>query len=213
MRLSLALLAVGVALLPGCATKEAGDAAPRPGAGLAEYQQLVRESRDGIARAVELLDRVSAQTNHCPAKMVRAFAREVETLQVESVRVRSRSQAIQARGDAYFNHWEENLVQVKDAQVRALAEQHRPQLHDGFARIKLASQRAGEGFKPFLSGLRKLENALENDAGSVGTTPTRELIRATREKGGQVSEALAAIGQELGAMSALLTPAKLSTKK
>jgi hypothetical protein len=205
------LTVVGLAL-GGCATPEASGSSPKPGEGIARYRQLVRESGMAIAAMGSALDRVGAQTNRCPAGLVKAFSREVQRLQAESIRVRSRSQAIQARGDAYFQNWQENLASVKDPQVRALADERRPQLQDCFARIKMGSQKAGEAFRPFLAGLRKLQNALETDAGSVGAQSTRELIRSTREQGGKVEQALTGIGQELDAMTALVTPAKSGTR-
>jgi hypothetical protein len=207
-KLAALVLAVAGMAMAGCATHETSSSSPKPGEGITLYRQLVRESLKAIATTVSSLDRVGAQTNRCSARLVKAFSEEVQELQAESIKVRSRSQAIQARGDAYFQNWQENLMSVKDPKVRALAEDHRPQLQECFARIKLGSQKAGEAFRPFLSGLRKLQNGLETDAGSVGTDSTRELIRVTREKGGQVEQALTGIGQELDAMTAMLTPAK-----
>ena len=201
-------MAVALATLVGCATNDTAREAPKPKDGIAEYREIVREALAAIATALSSLDRVRAQTDRCSPRIVRAFSKEVQTLQAESIKVRARNQAMQARGDAYFAHWEENLARVKDPRVRELAQRHHLQLLQSFARIKQTSQQTGDAFRPFLSGLRKLQLTLENDSGCLGTDATRELVRSTRQKGRQVQAGLVAIRQELDAMTGLLTPVK-----
>jgi hypothetical protein len=210
-KLAVLLLAASAMAMAGCATGKTSSQTPKPGEGIALYRQLVKESLKSIGTTVSSLERVSAQTDRCSPRLVKAFSREVQELQAESIKVRSRSQAIQARGEAYFQNWHENLASVKDPKVRELAERHRPELQQCFTRIKAGSQRAGEAFRPFLAGLRRLQNALETDPGSVGMGSTRETIRATREHGAQVEQALLGIRQELDAMTAMVTPTKPQT--
>jgi hypothetical protein len=207
-RFAFSLLAAGVTTLVGCATHDAARRAPRPGDGIAEYQQIVDDALQAMGTALRSLDRVSAQPDRCSPKVLAAFSKEVERLEVESMQVRARSQAMQARGDAYFENWHENLARMKDPRVRERAEKHRPQLQQHFANLKLASDNAREAFKPFLSGLRRLQSALENDPGTVKTEATKDLIQSTRARGQQVKQGIVAVGEELTAMSSLLTPAK-----
>ncbi len=204
-------LAAVVTTLVGCATKDATAKAPQPKNGIAEYRQIVDESSKEIQTALRALDQVSAQTKTCPPKVITAFAKEAQRLQVDSIKVRSRTQALQARGDAYFENWHENMVRLKDPKIRALAEQHRPELQQNFEKIKVASKQTGDAFRPFLAGLRKLSGELENDPSAVGAEVNRELIRSTGEKGREVLQSLANVRQELDAMTAIITPTK-STK-
>jgi hypothetical protein len=211
MKPILPLLTIAVITLAGCATQDEARQEPRPGDGIKEYRQIVQESLKAIGEAASALDRVSAHTNSCPPRLITAFSREVLDLQAESIRVRSRSQAIQARGQAYFDNWQETLDRVKDPRVRALAQEHRPQLQECFARIKGRAGQAGDAFKPFLSGLRKLQNSLESDPASISTDSTRQLIRVTQQSGQLLAAALEGIRQELDTMKALLTPSKSPT--
>jgi hypothetical protein len=208
MKRVLPILAAAVVTLAGCATRDGAGPAPQPKQGLAEHQRILRAASKGIASALSCLERVSAQTNRCPSRLVAALAAEVQDLQVKSIKVRSRWQAMQARGDAYFQNWQESLAHVKDPRVRKLAEEHRPELEQRFGRIKVASQQAREAFKPFLSGLRALQIALEIDAGNIETKANRELIGVTREEGAQVERALATLQQEIDAMAVMLTPGR-----
>ena len=205
-KLAGSLLTAALAAVAGCATQNMERKPPRPGQGLSEYRRIVIESQKDVADALRSLGRVSAQTNRCPPKMCAAFSRKVQWLQVESLKVRARVEAMQARGDAYFEHWDENLERITDPKVRGLVDEHRAQLQQRFNNIKQESQQAREAFRPFLSGLRKLNNALEKDPGTVGAVGTRDLIRATDENGRQVEQALAAIREELRSMKLLATP-------
>ncbi len=67
------------------------------------------------------------------------------------MRVRARSRAILAHGDAYFEHWQENLARMKDPRVRELAGKHRQELPQHFANIKRLAEKTGDTFKPFLA--------------------------------------------------------------
>src|SRR5580765_5200908 len=91
------LTGVVLGLFPGCATHPDATSAPRPGSGVYEYRQLTSESVTGVLKALGWLEQVSAQAGRCPSKIVSGFAKQVEQLQVESIRVRARGQAIRAR--------------------------------------------------------------------------------------------------------------------
>jgi hypothetical protein len=199
-------------LLSGCATSKVGSRAPLPENGIEEYRQLTSEALDSVLLALRSLDQVGAQAGHCPSNVVVAFSDEVQRLQVESLRVRARSQAIQARGDAYFAAWSENLARMKDPQVRQLAERFRPELERSFARIKLESQQAGDAFRPFLHGLRELRVELEAKGGSLDTESATRQLRATRAQGELVLQRLGAVSGELLVVSRMLTPAKPAAK-
>src|SRR5262245_26279193 len=96
---------VALGLIAGCATYDPTTRAPRTGRGLHEYRQLTSESVTSVLTTMNWLERVSAQTGRCSPKIVSGFARQVEQLQVKSIRVRARGQAIRARGEAYFEAW------------------------------------------------------------------------------------------------------------
>jgi hypothetical protein len=205
-----AVPAVIAGFIAGCASSGASGNTPAPGDGIAEYKQITAESLTEVQAALTSLDKVSAQTNNCSPGVFNAFSSEVQRLQVASIRVRARAQAIQARGDAYFENWQESLALVKDPEIRERAERFRPQLQHTFSNVKLASQQTGEAFKPFFSDLRKLRRELEIDPAVIGTAATRALIRAAREDGNQVLQRLSAVQQELQAMTRILAPEKSS---
>jgi len=167
---------------------------------------VATDARQAMHDALSSLAAVSAHSNRCPPEVLSAFSAEMQRLQVGSIQVRARAQAMQARGDAYFERWHEHLARVKDPEVRALAERQRPALEESFRRIKLLSQEGREAFGPFQSDLRKLRNALEMDPSSIGAEPTRNWIATAKGNGEHVERCLTSIVGELDSARAMLTP-------
>jgi len=205
---NLQLIVVGLIALSGCATHDSSKASPRPGSGIKEYQEMTKEAQTVVSAALNSLANVNAHTNDCPPNVRAALAHDLERLQVDSLRIRSRAQAIQARGDAYFADWSESIKQIPDPKVRDAAERHQPQLEQSFSRIKLASQQAGAAFKPFLAGVRQLHVDLENSPLAARSGSDNELLGTTREHGKEVLKQLSNITNELHEMTVLLMPAK-----
>jgi hypothetical protein len=197
----------------GCASEKTTREASTPKNGIAEYRQTATVADQAIRRALDSVATVGAQSNRCPSEVLSNFSVEIQRLQVESIQVRERSQAMQARGDAYFEQWQDNMTKVKDPNVRAMAEAKRPQLQESFQKIKSLSQEGREAFNPFLSDLRQLRNVLEKDPGSINAPATRDLMKQAVEYGQHVEKCIAGIAQELDAMSAMLVPPQQSIQK
>jgi len=190
----LALLCV---LLCGCATTKFSN--------IDEYHQLTKQAEDGVESALRSLQKISAHPNKVSHRQVAAFGRDVQSLYVNSIKIRARAQAIQARGDAYFASWSESLANIKDPRVRERANRYRPQLEASFGRIKAASQNAGAAFKPFSAGLQKLRVELETKPGGIDNSADRDLVAKTAEYGLEVLKQLGNIDSELVLMRKLLS--------
>ena len=199
-------------MLAGCASNDPNPNAPRPRNGIAEYQQITADAQRSMQKALEALKRASTHTLPVPPSAVKSYSDAVERVEVESVRVRARSQAMQARGKSYFENWEENLARVKDARIRELAQQHRAELEQDFDKIKVTSQETRQAFEQFLSGLRQLRTVLEEDPKAMAADSTRALVTATYQEGREVEKGLAGIRNELNEMTRMLMPAKPGSK-
>jgi len=160
-----------------------------------------------VQQALGWLDRIGAQTNRCPPKLVEGFSEEVDRLHSESLRMRARARAIVARGDAYFDAWATNNIAPESPQARKAAE-YLPQLRDSFGKIKLAGQQTGGAFTNFFSGLRKLRVQLEQNPSATETIETHGLIGTTRDSGAQVVQRLGVLRNELDHVIPVLERAK-----
>jgi hypothetical protein len=194
-----------VLLMVGCASKAPSPAEPSPGSGIAEHRMAVADAQKALCRMLTSLAAVSAQSDRCSPKVVAAFSDEFQRFEVESVQLRERFQAMQARGDAYFGSWHDQMAQGQAPQRRAFLENQRPALQEHFQKIKVLSEQGREAFGSFLAGLRKLRNSLERDPASLGTQTMQETLPSTRAYGEHVDRCLVTIGRELDSMSAIMT--------
>jgi hypothetical protein len=204
---------LAVLLLGSCATSHSEKTAPRPGAGLTEYLEVVNGSRQAVQSALDSLDALSSQAAAPSPAVVSAFSGEVDQLASKSLTVRARSQAMIARGDAYFENWQQNMASISDRQVRAAAELHRAELQQSFADIKRNLQLVRESFQPFLAGLRHLRQSVEADPAQVSVNATRDLIQAAKSHGAEVNQRFEMVAAELKKMLAMITPATTAAKE
>jgi len=200
------LAAVGAVLL-GCASTETARKEPTLRQDFIEYRQLVALAMTQVGATLSALDEVAVQASGDPRRAYGAFAKAVHRLEVDSIKVRSRTQAMRARGDAYFEHWVEYLAGVKNEEVRRRAEEHRAELKRSFDGIQEASQQVREVFRPLLSDLQKLRAVLEAEPTLVRIDAQKSLILAAKDKGRQVQQGLDRILAEMNGITALLRPA------
>ena len=194
---NLLVFAFLAALFCGCATTRLPN--------IDEYRDLTKEGRAGVQASLRSLDEIAAHPANVSSKQLASYERDVQNLQVNSVRIRARIRAIEARGDEYFASWSETLANLKDPHVREAANRSRPELEAAFGRLKAASQAAGAVFKPFSAGLQKLRVELETKPAAVDSADDRELIRKTSENGLEVLRQLQTIDVELATMRKILT--------
>jgi hypothetical protein len=153
-------LALGLCALiaAGCAgpseTSSSMPPIPKPGKGIAEYREVAREAHKAVSRTVDSLearDRTRTSTGQ-PAGFDKAF----ENLEVTSIKARARAEAIIARGQQYFDEWQEQLATNQPA---AQAEYNRLFAH--FTRVRDLSGNVRSEFRPFMASLRLFRASLD----------------------------------------------------
>lgn len=144
-------------LAGGCAAPSGSSAAPKPGSGIAEYRQVVREAHRSVAATVKSLEALAqpwTQTS-TPHPALAGFDQTLHQLELTSVRSRARAEAIIARGQSYFDEWKENLsANTNQANARAETERY-TRLFEHFGRVRERSGKVREEFRPFMAKLRE----------------------------------------------------------
>lgn len=208
------LPAVAVAaVLAGCASTDTVRKERTPRDDFREYRQNVVEAMGLVDATMRAVDEIAAQANRDPRPAYQAFAKAVHRLEVDSIAIRARTQAMRARGDAYFEHWEKYLAGVDNEQVRQLAEQHRSELKQSFEEAQQASQQVREAFLPFLSDMQKLRAVLEADPSLARIDAEKSLILAAKNKERQVQQGLDRLLAEMNSMTAMLRPHGTTPKR
>ncbi|MEI6784118.1 MAG: hypothetical protein WCQ21_24765 [Verrucomicrobiota bacterium] len=198
--------AIVAAVVVGCTSTEIARKEPAPRADFIEYRHIVVQANGHVDAAMHALDEISSQAHRDPRPAYAAFAKAVHRLEVDSIKVRARTQAMRARGDAYFEHWQAYLGTVKNEQVRKLAEEHQSELKQSFEEAQLASKQVREVFRPFLSDLQRLRAVLEAEPSLARISAQKGLILAAKDKGRQVQQGLDRILVEMNSMTAMLRP-------
>lgn len=210
-RRGLGLSVVALGIIAGCATHQtASKPMPPPKDNIAQTRQLVGDSLKASQAALRTLDRISALTNACPPELFAQLARAAHRLNVDSLKVRARAQAMKERGPAYFQQWHLDLARHPDPQVRNAAAQAKERLDESFGKMDQSFQPLRESFKPFQAGMRRLVNGLEKDPASARSDSSKALIRSATENGRNVVASLTSVLKELDSAATLLPAAKSS---
>jgi len=204
-RCAVLLLLAAALLAAGCASSGTPRHAGQVGAGIAEFRQLVINTRDAVGTVLRSLDEVATQADHNPRPAFKRFDEALHQLEVVSVKTRARADAMRARGDAYFDEWEEQLSGTNDEQARKTAVERRAQLRTTFAEIRRNSQQVREEFKSFLSNLRDLRILLGNDLTVTGVDAAKPVLLKTKSDGLRVQQSLNKVVAELNSVAATLS--------
>lgn len=147
-------LSLPVLLAVGCATSGAGSHAARPGDGLREYQKLVSGLRKAVAGCVQSTESLANATSKSAAAAHARFNESAQRLEVVSVSARARGDAMEKRGEAYFEEWAEEIAGSGDEASRRAAKVRFAELHQHFDGILKESRQVRQDFRRFLDGLR-----------------------------------------------------------
>ena len=150
------LMALGL-FASGCAgpSESSGKAPiPKPGSGIAEYREIARQAHSAVARTIDSLE--ALERPKATATQPVAFDRALEDLELTSIKARARAEAIIARGQKYFDEWQEQMGTNHPA---AQADYNRLFAHFGVIRERSAEVRAE--FRPFMAGLRQFRATLD----------------------------------------------------
>ena len=204
-----ATLAAVAALFAGCGTTSGYKQADKTGAGIAEYRAEVVRVKLAVDDALSSLDQIQLTASTNPRKAYERFTTSVKNLDKVAAKAQARGAEMKAQGQAYFAQWEQQLSQVKNQEIRKLAEERRAKLLEAFDGIKAIAEPLKSQFDPWLSDLKDLQNYLGNDLTIAGVDAAKKLFVKARSDGAEVEKSIDALMTELNSIAATLTPANL----
>ncbi len=196
------------ALLCGCGTTAGYKQADKTGAGIAEFRDEIVTGQAAIDATMSALGDIAASANTDPRKPFEQFKKAVGNLESTAAKIRKRAQDMQAQGQAYFKQWEQQLAEVKNPEIRSLAEQRKAKLQATFASIRTHSEPLKAKFDPWMSDLKDLQKYLSNDLTIAGVDAAKDLFTKTTNEGLEVQKSMGALVAELNTIAAAITPAK-----
>ncbi|HZO51643.1 MAG TPA: hypothetical protein VFB63_02955 [Bryobacteraceae bacterium] len=140
-------------LLAGCVAPPDKPPIPKPGSGIAEYREVVKHAHRAVADTVDSLQTIARDPNRSLADFDRTF----DQLELNSVKARSRAEAIIARGQNYFDEWKEQLALTNKPSAQADYDR----LYGHFTLIRERSSEVREEFRPFMANLRQFRASVD----------------------------------------------------
>lgn len=201
---AIALLALAVTLCftTGCVTAKPDSRAPRRGEGVREYERLVSGWRKAVTNSRRAVEALAVEPLIDSTTTATRFDHALQRLEVDSIQARARADALEKRGEAYFDEWAEEISSAGDGASQQAAQARFAELHEHFQRILQQSQQLRQDFRKFLEELRGLRTEL-------GPKPAPTAVLHLQEK----LTVMAAHGREVEAVAdRLITTLKAAEK-
>jgi chromosome segregation ATPase len=206
---SLAFAAFAVtALITGCQT--AGyQKADKTGAGIAEFRTEIVNGKKAVDGTMAALDQIAVKANTDPRSAFENYSKQVANLESVAAKARKRGEAMKQSGQAYFKQWEEQMAQVKDENIRKLAQERKAKLQECFDKIREYTEPLKQQFDPWMQSLKDLQSYLANDLTVNGVAAAKKPFAAAKSDGQKVQKSMDALIEELNDLAATITPAKV----
>jgi gas vesicle protein len=203
----LALAATTGGLLVGCKSANYKQA-DKTGAGIASFREEIVNGKKAIDATMASLGQIEATAASDPRPAFEQYSKDVANLDSTAQRIRKRGQEMREQGKAYFDQWEQQLAEVKNPEIQALAKQRRAKLQEAFENIKSVAEPLKAKFDPWMSDLQDLQKYLANDITVNGVDAAKGLFKKAEDSGVEVQKSMDALIKELNTISATITAAK-----
>jgi hypothetical protein len=203
-----AMTLVAAALITGC--KSTGyQQADKTGSGLADFRTEIVNGKKAVDSTLSALDQIATSANTNPRQAFERYAKEVANLDSIANKARKRGQEMKDQGQAYFAQWEQQLSQVKDENIRKLAQDRKAKLQESFDKIREYTEPLKEQFDPWMSSLKDLQSYLSNDLTVTGVAAAKKPFAKAKSDGLKVQKSMDKLIEELNELAATLTPANV----
>jgi len=133
--------------------------------------ESIMSTADQLAQGREQIDKVNASltnlSNAQPGQDLRPlykdYSSNVDKLDSIAADVRKQADAMQSKGQAYFQEWEAEQAKINNEDIKTRSVQRRAEVEQAFSRINDKSQRLKDAYQPLMSDLKDIRTALNND--------------------------------------------------
>ena len=198
--------------LIGCGTTAGYKQADKTGQGIADFRQEITKAKQAVDDTVSALGQVAVTANTNPREAFQTFSKSLANLESAAERARKRADDMRAKGQAYFNQWQQEMAQVKNPDIRKLAEERKAKLQASFDNIKKYTEPLKTQFDAWMSDLKDLKTYLGNDLTVTGVDAAKSLFAKAQSEGFEVQKSMDALIAELNTVAATVTPAEVKAE-
>jgi YD repeat-containing protein len=116
--------------------------------------------------------------------------------------VRREAGAMRSSRAAYFQKWEDRMMEIDNPTIRATAEQRRIKLRDAHERITTATLAAGDAYDPFIRDLQDVRKFLAPDLSRQSVNMLGDIQKKCLENGNVLKQKIDLVISELNAIQA-----------
>jgi len=206
---SLTITTLAAAILVTSCKTSGYQQADKTGAGIASFRGEIVKCKQAVDSTVTALDQIALSANTNPRPAYENYCKQVANLDASANKVRKSAQDMKDRGQAYFAQWEQQLSQVKDENIRQLAQDRKAKLQESFDKIREYTEPLKQEFDPWMSSLKDLQTYLANDLTVNGIAAAKKPFAAAKSNGTKVQKSMDDLVDELNTLAATLTPANV----
>lgn len=135
------------------------------------------------------------------------FNAAVNDLEPLSKDIAAKSEAMQKKGAAYFQKWDEELAVIQNEDIRSRSAQRKAEVGQGFQRVQANYQSTATTLTPFISRLTDIRTALGTDLTPAGLDAIRGSVGSVKMEGASVVQSLRSLSADFKSLGVSLAPA------
>ncbi len=166
------MLAAMLAAVAGCKTTnyETGNATAGVLRASADKLQTTKARVDSALAALN--DLVDNPVN-LPAQYTK-YSDAVAGVQASAKDVTAEITDMRAKSTTYFQTWDQEAAQIKNADIRSRSLARKKEVLDRFTKVKLSYTQVSDSYRPFMSDLQDIQTALGTDLTAGGIAAIKE---------------------------------------
>jgi hypothetical protein len=187
------MLAALLAVVAGCKTSnyETGNAT----AGILRASAGKLQTAKGqVDSTLAALNDLVSNPNNLPVQYKR-YSDAVAGLQSSAKDAAAEIKDMRAEGDAYFQAWDQQAAQIKNADIKSRSLSRKKEVLDRFTKVKLSYTQVSDAYRPFMSDLQDIQTALGTDLTADGIAA----IKGAAQKANQDAIPLKKAGDDMSA--------------
>jgi len=204
-----AAIAIGVlclAMIAGCVTTKGYSRAAATAQRIGDLRTEFEVAKVQINLTTDSLNTL-VRTQGVDLRPVYAgFVKNLAQLEAEAAKISAGIDSLQARGEAYYTAWEQELPLITDTDLRARNTERLNQSREQFRAVVSTALEARAAFDPFLVELRDVQRALAYDLNPGGVAAMAPSAEQAEQNGIALKAEIDRAIAELDTLTAAISP-------
>jgi predicted nucleic acid-binding Zn-ribbon protein len=133
------------------------------------------------------------------------FRNAVAALERSVAAVNAEAENIQWQGQRYFEHWNAQVAEMRNEDIRARSVSRQEEVSRQFAQLQQQYQQARQEFVPLMTTLRDIQRLISADLTPAGIAGAREFAARAEQDAARVQQTLDRLAETFRQMSGVLS--------